>query len=142
MGRWASHQFIAFWVNVCLTNYVASLLFLWHFQQVYSLLSPALTSHPPYSNSCPSRLWKRVTTNGGEDEISLGHVFAFPSKPVLLTNKTQSGIGHSFPLQGYPALPANMVSATCSEFCLQVLRTKSHDTRTTCQLYISATTAC
>ncbi len=85
---------------------------------------------------------KRFTTYGGEDEISLGHVIAFHSKPVLITNKIQSGIGHPHFWQGYPILPANLVSATCSEFCLQVLRTKSHDTRTTCQLSISATTAC
>jgi hypothetical protein len=67
---------------------------------------------------------------------------AFHSKPVLITNKIQSGIGRPHFMQGYPILLANMVTATCSELCLQVLRTKSHDTRTTCQLYISATTGC
>lgn len=33
----------------------------------------------------------------------------FPPNPVLLTSEATSGIGHSLPLQGYPAPSANLV---------------------------------
>ena len=66
----------------------------------------------------------------------------FPSKPVLITYRMNEMV-LDFPTfcKVIPILPANTVNATCSEFCLLVLRTESHDTRTTSQLFISAITA-